>query len=172
MSVVYGSITDTIKEIVGGFDTKQMIAIGVALLVAILLGFFIGACATYASGVRKGKLAGAKDAIALAKEKAEEQESGHRQRLLEEKQRGEALRQQTDAALSAKQAELEQAEKAKAEAQQAALAAEQSKAEAERLAREAELSREETARSLQEAEQAARAAEEEMRALRESDAII
>ena len=172
MSVVYGSITDTIKEIVGGFDTKQMIAIGVALLVAILLGFFIGACATYASGVRKGKLAGAKDAIALAKEKAEEQETGHRQRLLEEKQRGEALRQQTDAALSAKQAELEQAEKAKAEAEQAALAAEQSKAEAERLAREAELSREETARSLQEAEQAARAAEEEMRALRESDAII
>ena len=160
MSVYYGSITDTIKEIVGGFDTKQMIAIGVVALIAILLGFFIGACATYASGVRKGKLSGAKDAIALAKEKAEQQASGHQQEL------------------SAKQAELEQAEKAKAEAEQAALAAEKSKAEAERLAEEARKSREETARSLeeaekskQEAEEAARAAAEEMRALRESDSI-
>lgn len=179
MSGVYCSITDTIKEIVGGFGTNQMIAIGVALLVAILLGFFIGACATYAAGVHKGKLAGAKDAIALAKEKAEEQESGHRQQLLAEQQKGEAMRRQTNAALSAKQAELEQAERAKAEAEQAALAAAKEKEEAERLAREAQLSREETARSLEEAERskreaelAARAAEEEMRALRESDAII
>lgn len=179
MSVVYGSITDTIKEIVGGFEAKQMIAIGVALAVAILLGVFIGACIAYASGVRKGKIKGTKDAIAVAKEKAQEQESGHKQALLAEQQKGEEIRRQSDEEISRKQAELEAAAKARAEAEQAALAAAKEKEEAERLAREAERSREETERSLEEAERskaeaekAAREAEEQMRVLRESDAIV
>ena len=172
MSVFYGSVTDTIKEIVGGFETKQMIAIGVALAVAILLGVFIGACATYASGVRKGKLKGAKDAIALAKEKAKAQESDHQQALLAEQQRGEELRRRADEELSRQQAELEAAAKAKEEAERAAADAAKEREEAERLARETERSLEEAERSKEEAERAAREAEEQMRALRESDAII
>ena len=179
MMEILGSFSETIKEIVGGFGTKQMIGIGVALFLAILLGFFIGACIIYRSGVRKGKMLGAKDAIALAKEKVAEQATGHKKALLAEQQKGEAMRRESDAALSAKQAELEQAERAKAEAEQAALAAAKEKEEAERLAEEARKSREETARSLEEAERskaeaedAARRAEAEMRALRESDAII
>ena len=186
MSWVYGSIMDTIQEIVGGFDSKQMIAIGVVLLVAVALGFFIGAIATYASGIRKGKLAGAKDAIAIAKEKVAAKETDHKQALLAEQQKGEELRKQQDAELSAKQAKLEEAEQAKLAAEQAALAAKRSKEVAERIALEAEKSREETVKSLEEAEKAkqeaeksrleaekaAREAEEQMRALRESDAIV
>ena len=45
----------SIKEIVGGFTDKQMIAIGVALAVTLVLGFMIGALALYAVGVRRGR---------------------------------------------------------------------------------------------------------------------
>ena len=151
MTAIYGSITDRIKDIVGGFNAKQMIAIGVVLAVAILLGAFIGACASYASGVRKGRRKGAKDAIALAKEKAQAQESDHRQALLAEQQKGEEIRRRSDEAILQKQAELDAAAREKEEAQRAAIAAEKEKEEAEKAAREAE---------------------EQMRALRDSDAIV
>ena len=49
------ALADTIKEIVGGFTGKQMIAIGVVLAIALVLGFMIGALALYAAGVRRGR---------------------------------------------------------------------------------------------------------------------
>ncbi|MBQ9370383.1 MAG: hypothetical protein IJU10_04835 [Clostridia bacterium] len=49
------AFADTIKEIVGGFTVKQMIAIGIVLGLALVLGFMIGALALYAAGVRKGR---------------------------------------------------------------------------------------------------------------------
>jgi len=49
------AFADTIKEIVGGFTNKQMIAIGVVLGVALVLGFMIGALSLYSAGVRKGR---------------------------------------------------------------------------------------------------------------------
>jgi len=49
------AFADTIKEIVGGFTAKQMIAIAVVLGIALVLGFMIGALALYATGVRKGR---------------------------------------------------------------------------------------------------------------------
>ena len=96
------SVTDTIKEVVGGFDTNQMIAIGAVALIALLLGIFIGACTSYASGVSKGKKAGAKEVVAYAKERVAEQASEHRKALLEAKRKNEILRRERDAALIAR----------------------------------------------------------------------
>ena len=148
--MIYCAFTDTVKEIVGGFDAKQMIAIGVIALIALVLGFFIGGFALYAAGVRKGKRRGAKDAVEMAMQRAEEDASGQIKKALnEEKARSAAIQKEKDDALVKTQEQLKQAEQSKEEAERAALAAEKSKEEAERAAREAE---------------------DKMRALRESEA--
>ena len=176
MSRIYCSFTDTIKEVIGGFTMAQMIAIGAVALIAALLGFFIGAGALYAAGIKKGKLRGAREAVAFAKMRAEEQASGHKKELLEAQKRSEALHKEKEAALLAKQAELEQAERSKQQAEQVALEAQRSKQEAEQAALEAQRSKAEAEqavleaqRSKEEAERVAREAEEQVRVMRENE---
>ena len=143
MSTIYCSFVDTVKNIVGGFDTRQKIAIGAVALIALLLGFFIGALSLYGAGVKKGKANGAAQASAVAKRTATADASGKfKQALIREKAKNEALRKEKEEALRATQEKLQEAEQAALEA----------------------------ARSKEEAEKAAREAEGEMRALRESEA--
>ena len=143
------SFIDTLKDIVGGFTATQMIAIGVVALIALALGFFIGALALYGSGVKKGVRKGVSKAVDEVKRQAEEKDSAHDRALKEAQKKSAALVAKHEAALEDTQEKLRLAEKSKEEAEQAALAAEKSK---------------------EEAEQAAREAEEKIRALRESEA--
>ncbi len=74
----------SITDIVGKFNKKQMIAIGVVLVFALLVGLLIGGIAFYRSGLKKGKKKGIKDAVAIAMKKAEERTSEEMGRLREE----------------------------------------------------------------------------------------
>ena len=175
MSVLISSFSDTIKKIVGKFDTSQMIAVGVVLLIAILLGFLIGAIALYRSGVKKGKKVGMREVVTLAMEKAEEKLADRvEEALTEEKQRREEMLAEKDQEIQELQARLQEAEQAKAtaeqelseaqktkeQAEQAALAAEKTKEEAAQAALEAQKSKEEAERARLESEEKLRSAQE------------
>ena len=70
MSTIYCTFVDTIKGIFGGFGKTQMIAIGAIVLIALLLGFFIGALVLYGVGIKKGKEKGMIQAALMAKRSA------------------------------------------------------------------------------------------------------
>ena len=138
MGTVYASFADTVRDIVGGFTSAQMIAIGIVALFALALGFFIGALSIYGAGVRKGVRRGISKAVDEAKRRADEKSTEHSQALREERKKAAAIVAKHEAALEDTQEKLRLAEKSKEEAEQAALAAERSKEEAEQAAREAE----------------------------------
>lgn len=182
MSGLISSFLDTVKKIVGKFDTSQMIAVGVVLLIAVLLGFLIGALALYRSGVKKGKKAGMREVVTLAMEKAEENLSERvEEAIAEEKQKREEMlaekdREIQDLTLRLQEAELakeaaeqekataeqamQEAQKTKEQAEQAALAAEKTKEEAAQTALEAEKSKAEAEQARVESEQKLRDIEE------------
>ncbi|MBP5405250.1 MAG: hypothetical protein J6Y74_04825 [Clostridia bacterium] len=126
MANSYAAFADTMKDIVGGFGGKQMIAIAVLLVLAIALGFMIGALSMYASGVRKGR--GQKKAseramkemrLALQKEKeiALAEADKEKQALVAEKEAGSATLHETLARLEEMEATKKEAEAMRLEAE-------------------------------------------------------
>ena len=182
MDILYGaSFIDTLKEIAGGFTKEQMLAIGAVALIALLLGFFIGALSLYGTGVRKGKKQGEKSTAALAKKKMAEsmkieidkalsKAKKENARLAAEKEKAvkltAALESENRKALEEK--ERLQAEKEASLREKDRLAEEKARSEEEkaRLAEEKARTEEEKARL---AEEKARTEEEKARLLEEKD---
>lgn len=145
MMTVYGSFSDTVKEIVGDFSQGQMIAVGVVALIALLIGFFIGGTIFLVVGVKKGTKKGVKEALSVLKKQAETDAEDRVNAVLKEKEESESRNAEQAAALLAAQEKLqeaekvkEEAEKTKEEAEQAAFAAARSKEETEKNMRELE----------------------------------
>ena len=175
------SFIDTLKEIVGGFTKEQMLAIGAVALIALLLGFFIGAMSLYGAGVRKGKKQGEKSTAALAKKKmAESMKIEIDKALSKAKKENARLAAEKEKAVKLS-AELE-TEKQKAQEENERLQAEKeaSLREKDRLAEEKARSEEEKARLAEEkakteeekarlAEEKAKTEEEKARLLEEKD---
>ncbi|MCR4726570.1 MAG: hypothetical protein K5753_05065 [Clostridia bacterium] len=175
------SFIDTLKEIVGGFTKEQMLAIGAVALIALLLGFFIGAMSLYGAGVRKGKKQGEKSTAALAKKKmAESMKIEIDKALSKAKKENARLASEKEKAVKLS-AELE-TEKQKAQEENERLQAEKeaSLREKDRLAEEKARSEEEKARLAEEkakteeekarlAEEKAKTEEEKARLLEEKD---
>jgi len=116
----YCTFADTVKDYVGGFTSKQMIVIGILLLVAIGFGFMLGAIITYAAGVRKGR--GKKKASARVLKKMQREMAEQRDLAIAEadKKTQELLaeREADSAALQETREKLEQMEKSNQEAQE------------------------------------------------------
>ncbi|GEM_PF-2682944 len=157
---------DTFKETVGGFTLNQMIAIGAFGGLTLLLGFFIGAVALYAAGIKKGRRKGEKNSAALAKKKMAESMKEEIEKALSAAKEENALLQAQKSEAEEKSAALIE-EKQKAEAEKAALISEKQKAqeEKERLLAEQEKAQEEKERLLAEQEKAKEEREKEILAL-------
>ena len=145
----------SLTDAVGEFDLKQMIAIGVVLVLALLVGIFVGGLAFYRSGLKKGKKRGVKDAVSIAMKKMEEKSVAAAESARQESQeRIAALEKEKADALALVEKEKAEKEKIIAERNAAAQASEEASRAIEALRTEADQARQETAQARQETEQA------------------
>ena len=146
----------SITDIVGKFNKKQMIAIGVVLVLAALVGVLIGGIAFYRSGLKKGKKKGVKDAVGIAMKKAEEKTAEEMQRAREEDaQRIAALEKEKAAALSLIETERKEKQAIAAERDAALAASEESKKAMDAMGAEVEKAKQDIMSAKSDAERAA-----------------
>ena len=146
----------SITDIVGKFNKKQMIAIGVVLVLALLVGLLIGGIAFYRSGLKKGKKKGVKDAVGIAMKKAEEKTAEEMQRAREEDaQRIAALEKEKAAALSLIETERKEKQAIAAERDAALAASAESKKAMDAMGEEVEKAKKDIESAKSDAEKAA-----------------
>ncbi len=168
----------SVSDIVGKFTTMQMIAIGVVVLFAVLLGLLIGGIAFYRSGIKKGKKRGLKDAVTIAMKKAQEKSEDIERALADEKKVAEEAKKEKQAALALVSKEREEKQKAIAERDAALAQNEEAKKHAEELQGEIAKAKDETEQAKSDAEKAKEDAErhereaEEMRLQRDQSQAL
>lgn len=152
--MVFGLALCSVSDIVGKFSAAQMIAIGVVVLFAVLVGLLIGGIAFYRSGIKKGKKRGLKDAVTIAMKKAQEKSENIERALADEKKAAEDAKREKQAALALVSKEREEKQKAIAERDAALAQNEEAKKQAEELKGEIAKAKDETEQAKEDAEKA------------------